>query len=63
MPSLDRIYAGLSWFRDRLIEPSTWAGVGAAVAAGATCPPPLNYAVFACSLAALVLKEMGRGGQ
>lgn len=58
-----KFYAGLSWFRARLIEPSTWAGVGGAVAAAAVVPAPLNYAVFACSLAALILKEVGRAGQ
>lgn len=42
------------WFR--LLEASTWAGIGGAITANYALPTPINYlAMFACSMA-IILK-------
>lgn len=55
----------MKWLLNRLTEPSTWAGLAgllpAALSLGAGAPSPEMIGAFVAGLAAVLMKEQGRG--
>ena len=47
----------MHWLKQRLSEPSTWAGIGGVVTAAAAVAAPYSWIAMVCGTVALLLAE------